>query len=65
MYKGVVTDAEYNTPVAYAAVYLEKGAVGAVADNVGSFSLEVPDSLLESNLVIIREGFFYKARSAG
>ena len=60
VYKGVVTDAEYNTPVAYAAVYLEKGAVGAVADNVGSFSLEVPDSLLESNLVIIREGFFIK-----
>ncbi|MDO5524111.1 MAG: hypothetical protein Q4G48_08735, partial [Bacteroidia bacterium] len=60
VYKGVVTDAKYKTPVAYAAVYLEKGRVGAIADNVGSFVLPVPDSLLNSNLVIIREGFLLK-----
>lgn len=59
-YEGTVTDAKYKTPVAYAAVYLEKGRVGTVADNVGSFSLSVPDSLLNSNLVVIREGFAIK-----
>lgn len=60
LYKGVVMDAKHKTPVAYAAIFLEKGAVGSVADNVGRFSLSVPDSLSNSNLVIIREGFLIK-----
>lgn len=60
IYSGIVTDARYGTPVAYAAVYMEKAQLGTVADNVGNFSLSVPDSLSDSNLVIIREGFLIK-----
>ncbi len=60
IYKGVVTDAKYKTPVAYAAVFVEKARLASVSDNVGRFSLSVPDSLLTSNLVIIREGFLIK-----
>ena len=59
-YEGVVTDAKYNTPVAYAAVFVEKARLGTVADNLGKFSISVPDSLLNSNLVFIREGFLIK-----
>ncbi len=60
VYKGVVADGQYNTPVPYAAVYLEKGRVGTLADNVGRFSLSVPDSLIDSSLLFIREGFLIK-----
>lgn len=60
LYKGVVTDARYKTPVAYASVFLEKAPVGTIANNVGEFLLQVPDSLAGSRWVIIREGFVLK-----
>ncbi len=58
-YKGVITDAKYKTPVAYAAVFVESAPIGTVADNVGEFSLSVPDSVA-GRLVIVREGFAFK-----
>lgn len=39
---------------------LEKAPVGTSTNNVGEFSLSVPDSLLNSNLVFICEGFHIK-----
>lgn len=60
IYTGKITDAKYKTSVAYASVILEKAPVGTSTNNVGEFSLSVPDSLRNSNLVIIREGFLIK-----
>ncbi len=60
IYKGKISDAKYKTSVAYASVILEKAPVGTSTNNVGEFSLSVPDSLLNSNLVIISEGFLIK-----
>lgn len=60
LYKGVVTDAKYKTPVAYAAVFVESAPIGTVANNVGEFSFSFPDSVAVGKLVIVREGFAFK-----
>lgn len=60
VYTGKITDAKYKTSVAYASVILEKAPVGTSTNNIGEFSLSIPDSLRNSNLVIIREGFLIK-----
>lgn len=57
LYRGRVIDAYYQTPVPYAAVFVESTQVGAVADNVGEFSFMVPDSLLSYRLVGVRDGY--------
>ena len=57
VYKGTVIDAEYFTQVAYAAVYIQNTRYGTVANNVGEFSFEAPDSLTNTQLVIARGGF--------
>ena len=58
--QGVVVDARYKTPVAYAAVFLQHTTFGTVADNVGKFTFTAPDSLQNGNLVISCEGFEIK-----
>ena len=60
LYKGTVIDAEYHTPVAYAAVYIQNTTYGSVADNVGEFSFTAPDSLKNVRLVIARQEFKIK-----
>ena len=57
LYEGTVIDAEYFTPVAYAAVYIQNTRYGTVANNVGEFSFAAPDSLTNIQLVIARGGF--------
>lgn len=57
VYSGVVTDAKYKTPVAYAAVFVQGTALGTVSNNVGEFSLEVPDSLRNKSLAVARQNF--------
>ncbi|MDO5665897.1 MAG: DUF5686 family protein [Bacteroidia bacterium] len=59
IFKGVVTDAKYKTPVAYTAIFIEGTPIGTVANNVGEFSFPVPDSVV-GRLVIVREGFTFK-----
>lgn len=55
--RGVVVDAEYHTPVPYAALFIQGFPVGTLADNVGEFSFAVPDSLSGKQLMIARDGF--------
>lgn len=55
--RGVVTDAQYKTPVPYAAVFVEDTQIGIVANNVGEFSFQVPDSLKDSRLMSVGEGY--------
>ena len=54
---GLVTDAQYKTPVPYAVVFVEHTQIGVVANNVGAFSLSIPDSLRSSRLVSVGEGY--------
>lgn len=54
---GVVIDAQYNTPVPYAAVFVEHTQIGVVANSVGEFLLQVPDSLKNNRLVSAGEGY--------
>lgn len=56
-YKGRVIDARYQTPVPYAAVYIQNTHHGAVANNVGEFSFMAPDSLHNVHLVIAKEEY--------
>ena len=60
LYKGTVIDAEYHTPVAYAAVFIQNTSYGSVADNVGKFSFTAPDSLKNVRFVIARQEFKIK-----
>ena len=60
VYKGTVMDAKYETPVAYAAVFVRYTHLGTLADNVGRFSISIPDSLKNNELVVTREGFELK-----
>lgn len=55
--KGVVVNAKYHTSVPYAVLFIQGTAVGTVADNIGEFSLVVPDSLTGGRLMIVRSGF--------
>src|SRR5690554_4504891 len=55
--RGVVTDAKHRTPVPYAALYLQGTSVGTVADNTGQFSITLPDSLIDKQLVVARQGY--------
>lgn len=55
--KGVVMDAKYHTPVPYAALFIQGTSIGTVADNIGEFSLSVPDSITDRRLMVAREGF--------
>lgn len=55
--EGKVTDQKYHTPVPYAALFIQGAPVGTVANNVGEFSLSVPDSLMDRQLVVARQGF--------
>ena len=55
--RGVVFDAQFKTPVAFAAVYIENSRFGTIANNLGEFSFTIPDSLTSGNLVISGEGF--------
>lgn len=55
--KGVVIDAKYRTPVPYAALFMQGTPIGTVGNNVGEFSLSVPDSLTNRQLVVARERF--------
>ncbi|MBK5194444.1 MAG: hypothetical protein JJE08_00200 [Proteiniphilum sp.] len=57
LYKGVVTDAQYKTPVPYAIVYVEHTQIGAVANNIGEFTFTVPYSLKNSRLASVGEGY--------
>jgi len=56
-YKGKVVDARYKTPVPYAVVFVEHTQIGTVANNVGEFSFSVPDSLKNSRLASVGEGY--------
>ncbi len=56
-YKGKVVGALYKTPVPYAVVFVEHTQIGTVADNVGKFSFQVPDSLKKSRLSSMGEGY--------
>jgi len=55
--RGLVTDAQYKTPVPYAIVFVEHTQIGAVTNNVGEFTFTVPDSLEDSRLVSVGEGY--------
>lgn len=55
--KGKVLDAEYMTPVPYAAVYIHNTLYGTIADNVGEFTIDAPDSLRNGTLVVAREKY--------
>lgn len=55
--KGVVLDAEYKTPVPFAAVFVENSRYGTVANNLGEFSFSAPDSLSRSNLIVSAQDF--------
>lgn len=55
--KGVVKDAQYHTPVAYAALFIQGTPIGTVANNVGEFAFTVPDSLFGRQLMVVREKF--------
>lgn len=55
--KGNVIDSKYHTPVPYSAVYIQGTRYGDVTNNVGEFSLFVPDSLNSAELVVAREGY--------
>lgn len=56
-YRGKVSDAEFNTPVPYAAIYLQGTNYGTIANNIGEFHLTIPDTLSEGHLVIIKEEY--------
>lgn len=56
-YKGIVIDAEYKTPIPYAAVFVEYTQIGVIADNVGEFTFQVPDSLKNNRLTSVGEGY--------
>lgn len=55
--RGVVYDAKFKTPVAFAAVFIEDSRFGTVANSMGQFSFSAPDSLINRNLVISGKGF--------
>lgn len=55
--KGVVTDAKYHTPVPYVAIFVQGAPVGTVANNIGEFTLVIPDSLADRQLVVVRERY--------
>lgn len=55
--EGVVKDANYHTPVSYAALYIQGTSIGTVADNIGEFSISVPDSLVDRPMIVTREGY--------
>lgn len=55
--RGVVFDAQFKTPVAFAAIYVENSRFGTIANNLGEFSFRIPDSLKSGNLIISGEGF--------
>ncbi|MDD4009315.1 MAG: DUF5686 family protein [Fermentimonas sp.] len=57
LFKGRVLDAEYLTPVPYAAVYIHNTPNGTIADNVGEFSFEAPVSLKNEILVVARQKY--------
>ncbi len=57
LFKGRVLDAEFLTPVPYAAVYIHNTLNGTIADNMGEFLIEAPDSLRNGTLVIAREKY--------
>lgn len=61
--KGVVIDAKYRTPVPYAALFVQDLPIGTVANNVGEFLFTIPDSLISSQLVVVRERFRLKSFS--
>src|SRR5690554_4178283 len=56
-YRGKVIDAKYHTPVAYAAVYIHSTNHGAVANNVGEFSFNSPESSNDVQLVVAKDGY--------
>src|SRR5690554_3079684 len=56
-YRGKVIDAKYHTPVAYAAVYIHSTNHGAVANNVGEFSFNTPESTRDLQLVVAKDGY--------
>ncbi len=58
--KGRVMDSKYQTPVPYASVYIQSTRYGDVTNNVGEFSLFVPDSVSSADLVIARDGYKLK-----
>lgn len=57
IYKGKVIDAEFHTPVAYAAVYIQGTRYGTAANSVGEFSFTAPDSIDNVQLVIARSEY--------
>ncbi|MFA7155699.1 MAG: carboxypeptidase-like regulatory domain-containing protein, partial [Proteiniphilum sp.] len=57
LYSGRVIDALYGTPVPYASVFVDNTQIGAVADNVGEFSFQLPDSLRYRRLVGVGNGY--------
>lgn len=57
VFRGRIIDADYHTPVPFAAVYLESTSHGTVADNMGEFTLSFPDSLHNGRLVIVSQGY--------
>lgn len=59
--EGVVKDAQYHTPVPYAALFIQGTSIGTVANNVGEFSFTVPDSLTDNQLMVVRERFRLKS----
>ena len=56
-YSGRVIDAKYHTPVPYAAVYIHSTNHGAVANNVGEFSFNAPNTLNNLQLVVAKDGY--------
>ena len=54
---GVLTDAKYKTPVAFAAVFIEDSRYGTISDNLGKFSFTASDSVGTANLVVTAPGY--------
>ncbi len=57
--EGVVYEGDINvdTPISDAAVYIKDSRYKTVTNTIGGFSIIIPDSLLNNNLIIIKEGF--------
>lgn len=54
---GTVTDAKHNTPVAFAAVFIEGSRYGTITNNMGEFSFTASDLDGSENLIVTSAGY--------
>jgi len=57
---GVIINEQDSTPLSYAALGIKGKEVGAITDENGEFSFLVPDSLLNSEIIITSIGYYEK-----